>query len=361
MIHTASSSDRIFDTARAGAPCWRGALCAGAFALAITAPASQAWAQSSTAPAPDSANLDVARSVAVSGREAFNAGDYETALSLFRKAYELYPAPTVVLYEARTLEKMGQLLEAVDAYSRTTRTAVPTGAPAQFAEAIAAARSEGEALRARIPALVVEVRGVSSADPRLSVSLNGRTLSHEQLTRAQNLNPGTYRVVGTMGGERGTTTDVTLVPGQTRRVVLNMTPEPSDPLATEAVVSAPVGAEPPSSPRRGPPTLAYVAGGVGVAGIGAGVVAGILANKKYDVAENDCANRICIQGSEGSSALDAFRTLRMVSSVSYGVGAAGIAAGVVIWLTASDETEAGQVGTIEPWGNANTAGIRGTF
>ena len=39
--------------------------------------------------------------MAISGREAFNAGDYETALSLFRKAYELYPAPTVVLYEAR--------------------------------------------------------------------------------------------------------------------------------------------------------------------------------------------------------------------------------------------------------------------
>lgn len=317
----------------------------------------RAWAQPN--PPSNSANLDVARSVAVSGREAFNAGDYETALSLFRKAYELFPAPTVVLYEARTLEKMGLLIEAVDAFGRTTRTPVPAGAPAQFAEAIAAARSEGEALRARVPALVVEVRGASTHDPQLSISINGRALAAAQLAQPQSLNPGTYRVVGNVGAERTSSTDVTLLPGQTRRVVLNLTAQPADPLAAEATPSAPVGAEP--FLRRGPPVLAYVAGGVGVAGVGAGVIAGVLANGKYNEAERACENHRCPAGSPGLDAVDAFRTWRMVSSVSYGVGAAGIAAGVVLWLTASDDEESGQVGTIEPWGTANTAGIRGTF
>src|SRR5690606_15608951 len=258
------------------------------------------------------------RSVAVSGREAFNAGDYETALSLFRKAYELYPAPTVVLYEARTLERMGLLMEAVDAYTRTARTAVPPEAPPQFGEAIEAARSEGDELRARIPVLVVEVRGASGRDPRLSVSINGRVLGGDQLSRAQNLNPGTYRVSGTMGGERSTSTEVTLVPGQTRRVVLNLTPEPSDPLAGAATPDAGT-TEPADVARRGPPGLAYVAGCVGLAGIGAGVIAGILANEQYDQAERDCVDQRCPAGSPGLDAVDAFRTWRMVSSVSYGV------------------------------------------
>jgi hypothetical protein len=358
MNHPASSLDRISETAHAPAPRRCRAPCAAALAFALlTAPAGSAWAQAS--PPSDSANLDVARSVAVSGREAFNAGDYETALSMFRKAYELFPAPTVVLYEARTLEKMGLLIEAVEAFSRTTRTPVPAGAPAQFAEAIAAARSEGETLRARIPALVVEVRGASPEDPQLSVSINGRALGAFQLAQPQSLNPGTYRVAGNVGGERASSTDVTLVPGQTRRVVLNLTAQPADPLSAEAAVSAPVGVEP--SVRRGPPLLAYVAGGVGVAGIGAGVIAGVLANEKYDEAERGCPDRQCPAGSPGLDAVDAFRTWRMVSSVSYGVGAAGIAAGVVLWLTASDADESGQVGRIEPWGTANTAGIRGTF
>jgi hypothetical protein len=358
MNQPASSLARNSENVRARASRRCRAPWAAAFALAmLTAPAGRAWAQAG--PPSDTSNLDVARSVAVTGREAFNAGDYETALSLFRKAYELFPAPTVVLYEARTLEKMGLLIEAVETFARTTRTPVPAGAPAQFAEAIAAARSEGEVLRARIPVLVVEVRGASADDPQLYLSINGRPLGAAQLAQPQSLNPGTYRVAGSVGAERAASTDVTLVPGQTRRVVLNLTAQPADPLAAEATVSAPVGAEP--STRRGPPVLAYVAGGVGVVGIGAGVVAGVLANKKYDEAERWCPNSDCPAGSPGPDAVDAFRTWRLASSISYGVGAAGIAAGVVLWLTASDDDESGQVGTIEPWGTANTAGIRGTF
>src|ERR1044071_4652236 len=119
MNYLASSLNRNSDTVRTRAPRRWQARCTAAFALAmLTAPAGRAWAQAS--PPSDTANLDVARSVAVSGREAFNAGDYETALSMFRKAYELFPAPTVVLYEARTLEKMGLLIEAVEAFARTT-------------------------------------------------------------------------------------------------------------------------------------------------------------------------------------------------------------------------------------------------
>jgi len=34
---------------------------------------------------------------------------------------------------------------------------------------------------------------------------------------------------------------------------------------------------------------------------------------------------------------------------------------VVLWLTASEHTDKTQVGSIEPWGTAKAAGIRGTF
>lgn len=127
---------------RLGSCRWGSTLCAGTLALACLTQSSAVWAQPGAAP--EAANLDLARSVAVTGREAFNAGDYETALSLFRRAYGLFPAPTVVLYEARTLERMGLWVEALDAFERTTSTPIPSGSPAQFAEAIGAAREEGE-------------------------------------------------------------------------------------------------------------------------------------------------------------------------------------------------------------------------
>jgi hypothetical protein len=303
--------------------------------------------------------LDVARSIAVSGREAFNAGDYDTALAMFRKAYELYPAPTVVLYQARTLEKMGLLIEASDAYSRTTRISVPNNAPAQFAEAIAAAREEGQELLKRIPTLTIELRGVLPDDPRMSLMLNSRPLDKAQLSQPQRLNPGTYRIVGSMGSDRQFDSQVTLAIGQKRRITIKLDAA-SDPLGIESGV-APRGTV--GEDRRAAhsiPILAYVAGGVGVAGVSAGVITGLLANGKHDDAERLCPESRCAAGSPGLDAVDAFRTWRMVSSVSYGVGAAGIATGVILWLTGSDDTE-GRSRSIEPWGTAKAAGVRGTF
>jgi hypothetical protein len=316
---------------------------------------------SSNGDAGDAASLDLARSVAVTGREAFNSGDYETALALFRRAYSLFPAPTVVLYEARTLERMGLLIEAVDAYARTSTIPVNSSAPAQFAEAADQAREEGDALRARIPTLVLELRGASLTDPELVVKINGRVQDTSKLGRAQRLNPGTYHIEGTVGSLRQASADVTLVPGQSRRVELSLaevTPHSSAAFDASTVGSGGLG-----PPRRSSvPTLAYLAGGVGIVGASMGVVTGLLANNKYDEAKRLCGDDDnCPVGGPGVDAVDAFRTWRLVSSISYGVGAAGIAAGVVLWLTAGGDSETGQTRSLQPWGTAKTAGVRGTF
>ena len=333
--------------------------CAAALVLACCIGTLRAEAQSPSSAAPDAANLDLARSVAVTGREAFNSGDYETALALFRRAYVLYPAPTVVLYEARTLEKMGLLIEAVDAYARTATIPVSAASPAQFAEAAEQAREEGDALRARIPTLVLELRGASPSEPNLAVKINGIEQDTSKLGRAQRLNPGTYRLEASVGNQRRAVVEVTLVPGQSRRVELNLVDVGQSAGVSVGVPQDVVAAEPTRS--RPIPMLAYVAGGVGVVGVGAGIVTGLMANSKYDEAERLCEEHRCGAGSSGLDAVDGFRTWRMVSSISYGVGAVGIAAGVVLWLTGSSDDEPSQTGSIEPWGNTKTAGIRGRF
>lgn len=333
--------------------------CAVALLLACCIGTLRAEAQATGNGAPDATNLDLARSVAVTGREAFNSGDYETALALFRRAYALYPAPTVVLYEARTLEKMGLLIEAVDAYARTSTIPVSAASPAQFAEAAQQAREEGDALRARIPTLVLELRGASPSEPNLTVKINGAEQDTSRLGRAQRLNPGTYRLEAAVGTQRQAVVEVTLVPGQSRRVELNLVDVGSSVGVVVGAPQSPVAAEP--NRGRPVPMLAYVAGGVGVVGIGAGVITGLMANSKYNEAERLCEDHRCATGTSGLDAVDGFRTWRMVSSISYGVGAVGIAAGVVLWLTGSSDDEPSQTGSIEPWGNTKTAGIRGRF
>lgn len=302
-------------------------------------------------------NPDLARSVAITGREAFNTGAYETALALFRRAYTLFPAPTVVLYEARTLEKMGLLLEAVEAYRRTTQMPVDAHSPTQFAEAIAVAEQEAREVQASIPSLTVDLDGTRGDAPELRVLVNDHPIDPARLGQAQKRNPGRYRVSGSLG-EQTDQKEVLLKRGQHLTVVLDL---PGAAFSSDLADSSLGVASAASTERGSVPIWAYAAGGVGVLGIGSGLVTGLMAGGKHAAAERGCPDSQCAPGSPGSEAADAFRTLRMVSSISYGVGVVGVAAGLVLWLNAADDEETQGLGRIEPWGNANTAGIRGTF
>jgi hypothetical protein len=342
---------------RLGSPGRVSLLALALIALAWPAAADDSTGTGSSEPA--NANMDLARSVAVTGREAFNAGDYETALTLFRRAYTLFPAPTVVLYEARSLEKLGLLVEAVEAYGRTTQIPMQSTAPAQFAEAIAAAREEGRALRGRIPTLTLRLEGVSGNDPNLTVSINGRAIGAAQLGQAQSLNPGTYRIKGSVGNDRSDSSEVVLEPGRNATVVLRLQapsltpPAPStDGESTADTASAGSGSF---------STWTLVAASVGVAGLGTGVVTGLMATSKHSEAEAACAQQLCDPASNGIALAEDFRSMRTVSTIGYGVGAAGVAAAVVLWLTTSEPAPASQASALEPWWDAHTAGVRGRF
>jgi hypothetical protein len=336
--------------------------CAAAGWLAVNpARAADAPGESAASDNPN-ASLDLARSVAVTGREAFNAGDYETALALFRRAYTLYPAPTVVLYEARTLEKMGLMLEAVDAYVRTTQIAIPSGAPGQFAEAIAAARQEERALRARIPTLTLRVDGVSANDPTLEVSINGRAIGAAQLGQAQRLNPGTYRITGSISGDRSDTAEVVLADSQKASVVLNLSaPSLSPPPPVVVHSGSGLNDDGPTSPGNSLRVAAYVSGGAGLAGIAGGLVTGLMAVSKHSKAEEECPEHVCTADSQGSGSVKDFHSMRTMSTVFYSVGATGVAAGVVFWLLAPDQPVASQAHALSPWVDARTLGVQGRF
>jgi hypothetical protein len=266
----------------------------------------------------------------------------------------------VVLYEARTLEKMGLLLEAIEAYMRTTQIAVPSDAPGQFAEAIDAARQEERALRARIPTLTLRVNGVSANDPTLKVSINGRAIGAAQLGQAQRLNPGTYRITGAISGDRSDTAELVLAESQKAAVTLNLAaPSLSPP---EPVVIRPASGDASTVASGNSLRLAaYVSGGVGLVGLAGGVVTGLMAVKKHSEAEGLCAENTCSPDDKGPSTVNDFRSMRTVSTVFYGVGAAGIAAGVVFWLLAPDAPAAGQAHALAPWIDARTLGVQGAF
>jgi hypothetical protein len=255
---------------------------------------------------------------------------------------------------------MGLLLEAVEAYVRTTQIAVPSGAPEQFAEAISAARQEERALRPRIPTLTLRVDGVSGHDPNLKVSINGHAIGAAQFGQAQRLNPGTYRITGSLGGNRSDTAEVVLSEGQKASVVLNLA-APS--LSPPAPVIRSISAEPSDAPATHGSSLrmaALISGGIGVAGLGAGVVTGLMAVSKHEQADSACEDKVCAAEGKGPGLVEDFRSMRTLSTIFYGVGAAGVAAGVVFWFLAPSDADPSQA-AIAPWVSGKTLGVQGAF
>jgi hypothetical protein len=74
-----------------------------------------------------------------------------------------------------------------------------------------------------------------------------------------------------------------------------------------------------------------------------------------------------VDGSQGAKDLDAFRSLRTVSTIGYVVGGVGIAAGVTLLLTAPESKPAAEAHAAldtprwTPYVGLGSAGVAGTF
>ena len=108
----------------------------------------------------------------------------------------------------------------------------------------------------------------------------------------------------------------------------------------------------------GPPPLAWVAFGVGGAGLAAGVIAGLVADGKHSTLQGECNNTTNTCASQYAGDLGGFHAARTWSTVGYVVGALGVAGGAALWLTAP---RARRATTASVWVGPASAGIAGSF
>lgn len=320
--------------------------------LLVALATSSASAQSDIAPERPS-NIDVARSIAISGREAYGARDFETAVALFQRAYALFQAPTLVLYEARALREMGNVVEASAAFERAARLTLAADAPPQFSRAIETARIEGQQLTGKIPTLTIKISGAEPQDARLSITRNGNRVSPLVIGQAQTLNPGQYRIEASLGAGRSDTVDERIELEEHRTVVLN--------LAASTSHNSPPALRTGSLPgdhSSGRNTLTVLSAGIGVAGIGAGLVTGMLASDQHKDASTLCESG-CASDSDGADAVAKFRSLRTASTVAYSVGAVGTISSLALWLVSRRGNSS--TASLKPWIGRSSAGIRGQF
>ncbi len=167
-----------------------------------------------------------ARDLAVQGAEAFDHQDYATALDRFGRAFTLVPAPSISIMQARSLAKLGRVLEALDRYERTQHMQLAEDAPEAFKQAVLDARREGEELWNRVPRLTIHVT-VSAVSPNdLIILLDSKPVPGALLDIGRPIDPGPHQVTVRAQGYESETRAITLAPGD--RTTLNHTTD-SDP------------------------------------------------------------------------------------------------------------------------------------
>jgi hypothetical protein len=280
----------------------------------------------------DSATRDAARTLGLSGVDAYQAGDYEVASARLEKAYALINVPSLGLWSARALVKRNLLVEAANRYFEVVGLQVPQGDAAVQRQAQTDAQTELEQLRPRIPRLLIRVSGADPAE--LTLSIDGQATPASIIGKPRLVNPGPHRVEAKVGALQKAAT-VELVPAQEAAVDLDF--------ARAAPKPRPVTASPPAlvassgSPRR---TWGWIGVGVGGAGLALGGVMGALALDKHASIENSgaCSDGRC--PADKQSDVTRLNTFRVASSVGLIAGGVLAGTGIVLLLTApSSERE----------------------
>lgn len=270
---------------------------------------------------------NAARDLGLKGNAAYEQGDFATAIDLYRRASSLYPVPTLSVRLGRALVKLGRLVEAEEAYIKTLRYELPATAPDAFKQAIVVAKADLAELSPRVPRLKLSVTGATQP----TVTIDSKLLEPALVGIARKVDPGTYKIRAEAPGSLPSETTVELKEGEQKDVRLELKPDPN----AKPVPPGPkqAGAAPGTITTSSASPWPFVALGLGGVGLGVGIVTGLMSNARRADAESACPDLKCERGSAGESDLNAFRDLRTVSSIGYVIGAVGVAAGGVLFLT----------------------------
>jgi len=287
----------------------------------------------------DDVTRSAARALGYSGVEAFQRGDFETASDRLEKAYTVLRVPSLGLWSARALVKLGKLVEASGRYLEVTTLEASGGDVEVQQRSQAEAKVELDELASRIPSLVVQLEGAAPSE--VSVLLGGRPLATPLIGEQLSLNPGRH-VVEARRGEDLQTGEVTLEEGQRETLVLRFAPPQVEPPPPVVVAPAPAPVVPPAdSGRAGSAqrTAGYALLVGGGAAVVFGGVTGVLAYGKWgDLKDAGCDDGRCPDDGDPSSGdIDSYNRLRTLSTLGFVAGGALAAGGAVLLFTAPSQ------------------------
>jgi hypothetical protein len=319
---------------------------------------------------PQAENVAAARSLGLQGIKLADAGDCKGAIEKLSRAESLYHAPSILGRLCECQGAVGQVVAGTENLNRVVREELSATAPKAFRDAQTRARGVLNSALPKIAHLTVKVE---PADAKPQVTVGGAPIPPALIGVERPTDPGTHEVVVSAPGYLEQRSNVTLTEGGTQELAIKLeknaaaagAPPPPATAAPAVVTTGPVTPVDDTSPKKNH-TLAYVALGVGGAGLVVGGITGFLALGKKSDLEN-CENNRC--PSSQADTLDSAKSMATVSTVGFTVGFVGVGVGVVLLLTGSNSARASAplpklaTGRVEvsPYFAGNGAGLNGTF
>jgi hypothetical protein len=263
------------------------------------------------------------------GRVALEAKDYATACTKLAESNRLERAVGTLISLAQCEEAQKKLASARQHWQEA----------ADFADALQDRLQRGPAARQRFTELDKRV-------PRLTVQRSpgapaGMTVRRDEVTllpasfgSALPVDPGKHVLIVSAESHEPRTFEVELAEGESR--VIEVEPGAEVPAPPEPAPSVPAaGAVGPSASDSGSMRIAgYTLGGVGILGLGLGTIFGLRASSKWSSAKQACVPGQCGPGSNAQNDKDDASSAGTVSTMSFVVGGAALATGVVLLVLA---------------------------
>lgn len=275
------------------------------------------------ASAQPSADAAAAETLFQEARGLIAEGRYAEACAKFEASQKLDPGVGTLLNLGDCYERAGKLASAWSTYRSAHAEATKAGQ--------ADRQRNAEKLAARIEPLlerlVVEVSPDADV-PGLEVKRNGRTLLRAEWGVAIPLDPGTYTIEAIAPGYVRYATEVTFTGGG------HLVRVPIRPLVAEGSARAGAGGSTDTPGLGGQKVVGLVVGGIGLAGLLAGGVTGMVAMSKKGQAEDQgCTGQRCTNLAARDLNEEAFGWAR-ASTVLFVTGGLLAAGGAVLYFTA---------------------------
>lgn len=238
----------------------------------------------------------------------------------YAESFRLDPQLGALIYLAECYEKNDQLASAWGSYREAEEMAQKRGD-----ERGAHAHERASALEPRLDRLEIEVPRAVRV-PGLQVLRDGVVVEEALWGNAAAIDPGKHRIEAHASGYKPWQTEIEVL-GEAKAASVAV---PRLLVDASAVARAQHAAPSPGASQR---LAAVVVGGASVVVLGVGGFFGLSAQSSYSDSKDLCSDsNICTQ--QGSDLRSSAKKKALVSTVTTGVGIAGLASAAVLWFTA---------------------------